>query len=412
MQQRDNLQVLVIDVRSKVEARTIARSLSSERRRFWARRWRGPAGVESVMASVATWEQFGRALRKRPASIVHIVSRTSGANVVELEDADGVVRSVFPTPLAWRWEDLAAVEIVVMDGCYVRYSATTWLKHVNAVIGIPASVPVADSARFACELYRALAGKSTLSDAFEACRNDHDITLHIRDDSSDTVAHRASTGLVDALIACQSDQDIKRYIGEDGAGTPTLREMVLELRKSQSDHEAPRAVALRELLLMLRKGYTLYKPILIEVEPGSRISPDDTMGRTLTMGNTLTMGKPLDWAKQDSREYAGHAFRILGENSLAAGLETPVIIGRSRRCDVCIDNESMSKVHASVVFDRASGEYQVVDENSRNGTCINGEALTPGVPAAVWSGAYVRFGDALFVFLDPPTLRKMAKLNE
>ena len=45
-----------------------------------------------------------------------------------------------------------------------------------------------------------------------------------------------------------------------------------------------------------------------------------------------------------------------------------------------------------------------------SGTRINGEPLTPGVPAAVWAGAHVAFGDALYVFLDPPTLRKLAKL--
>ena len=62
------------------------------------------------------------------------------------------------------------------------------------------------------------------------------------------------------------------------------------------------------------------------------------------------------------------------------------------------------------VFDRASGDYYIVDENSRNGTYINGEALTPSIPAAVWSGAYVGFGDAVFVFIDPATLRKLSKL--
>lgn len=168
--------------------------------------------------------------------------------------------------------------------------------------------------------------------------------------------------------------------------------------------DPPKAKTLRDLLLELRKGYTLYKPILIEVEQGSGISPEATIDRT------MTLNQPLDWAEQYSREYAGHSFLLLGPNTLSAGLETPVTIGRSRRCDVRVDNDSVSKIHSSVVFDRASGEYYLVDENSRNGTCINGEALSPGVRAAVWSGAYVSFGDALFVFIDPPTLRKLAKL--
>jgi hypothetical protein len=170
------------------------------------------------------------------------------------------------------------------------------------------------------------------------------------------------------------------------------------------ESEQPTATTLRELLVELRGGYTLHKPILIEVEPGTRVQPDSTIDRT------MTLRKPLDWAEQYGREYAGHSFKLLGPNTLSAGIETPVTIGRSRRCDVRIDNDSVSKVHASVVFDRSSGEYYLVDENSRNGTCINGEPLTPGVPAPVWSGAYVSYGDAVFVFIDPPTLRKLSKL--
>lgn len=170
------------------------------------------------------------------------------------------------------------------------------------------------------------------------------------------------------------------------------------------ESDRPKASTLRELLLEMRQGYTLYKPILIQVEQGSRVAPDATIDRT------MTLRKPLDWAEQYGREYAGHRFLVLGPNTLSAGLETPVTVGRSRRCDVRVENDSVSKVHGSVVFDRTSGEYYIVDESSRNGTCINGETLTPGVPAAVWSGAYVSFGDAVFVFIDPPTLRKLAKI--
>jgi hypothetical protein len=169
--------------------------------------------------------------------------------------------------------------------------------------------------------------------------------------------------------------------------------------------DAPKATTLRELLAELRKGYALHKPILIEVEPGTKVGPDTTID------HTMTMQKPLDWAEQYGREYAHHSFLVLGPNTLSAGLETPVTIGRSRRCDVRIENDSVSKVHASVVYDRATGEYYIVDENSRNGTYINGEPLTAGVPSPIWSGAYVSYGDAVFVFIDPPTLRKLSKLT-
>jgi hypothetical protein len=169
--------------------------------------------------------------------------------------------------------------------------------------------------------------------------------------------------------------------------------------------DRPTAQTLRELLTELRNGFTLHRPILIEVEAGTKLDPPD-----VTLDNTMTMPKPLDWAEQYTREYAGRRIVFLGPNTLSAGVDSPVTIGRSRRCDVRVDNDSVSKAHASVVFDRGSGEYYIVDENSRNGTCINGEPIAAGSPVTIWSGAYVSFGDAVFVFIDPPTLRKLSKL--
>lgn len=169
--------------------------------------------------------------------------------------------------------------------------------------------------------------------------------------------------------------------------------------------DLPKAQTLRELLLEIRSGFTLHKPILIELDQG-----EQRHGVESTVDRTMTLAQPMAWVEQYGRELANHMFLLIGPNTLAAGMDTPVTIGRSRRCDVRVENDSVSKVHGSLVFDRATGEYFIIDENSRNGTRINGEPLTPGVPAAVWSGAHVAFGDAVFVFLDPPTLRKLAKL--
>ena len=169
--------------------------------------------------------------------------------------------------------------------------------------------------------------------------------------------------------------------------------------------DGPKATTLRGLLVELKQGYTLYKPILIEVERGTRDSVTSN-----TIERTMTLRKPLDWAGQYGREYAGHQFLVLGPNTRTSGSQARITIGRSRQCDVRVDNDSISKVHASLVFDRVNGGYYVVDENSRNGTAINGEPLVPQTPTSIWAGAYVSFGDAVFVFIDPPTLRKLSKL--
>jgi hypothetical protein len=163
----------------------------------------------------------------------------------------------------------------------------------------------------------------------------------------------------------------------------------------------PQAATLRELLAEIRAGFTLYAPILIEV---SHVAADDTSD------STTSMAQPLDWQNHYTREYASEPFHVLGPNHLAGSSQ--VTIGRGRSCDVKLENESVSKLHATFACDSGSGDYYVTDESSRNGTCINGEPLTAGVRMPIWSGAYVSFGDAVFVFIDPPTLRKLSKLTQ
>jgi hypothetical protein len=169
--------------------------------------------------------------------------------------------------------------------------------------------------------------------------------------------------------------------------------------------ERPSARTLRELLLELRSGYVLHRPVLVDVTPGARDGGDSTLERT------LTIQLPAAGTDDLSNELAQCSFMLLGPNTMAASMDSPVTIGRSRKCDVRVDNDSVSKVHGSVVFDQDRSAYMLVDENSRNGTRLNGTQLTPGVAIPVYSGAQIAFGDATFVFIDPPTLRKLARIT-
>lgn len=164
------------------------------------------------------------------------------------------------------------------------------------------------------------------------------------------------------------------------------------------------AVTLRDLLVEIQNGYSLFSPVLISVHPDALYNDEITTERT------ITSNIEVDWADEYTREYANEEFVVVGSNSLHQGLDKPVSIGRSRKCDVRVENESVSKSHASIVLDRGSGGYFVTDEGSRNGTYINGEKIESGVRTSLWSGAYLSFGDAVYVFIDPPTLRKLARL--
>lgn len=170
------------------------------------------------------------------------------------------------------------------------------------------------------------------------------------------------------------------------------------------DEGRPQAVTLRDLLVEIRNGYSLFSPVLISV------SAEAMFHEETTTGHTITANLDVDWAEEYTREYANEEFTIVGSNSLQTGLDKPVYIGRSRQCEVRVVNDSVSKTHASIVFDRSTGGYFLVDENSRNGTFVNSEPVEPGTKTPLWSGAYVSFGDAVFVFIDPPTLRKLARL--
>lgn len=158
------------------------------------------------------------------------------------------------------------------------------------------------------------------------------------------------------------------------------------------------------LLRALRAGYVLHRPILVEVARGSH------PGGEIQIEMTQTFSQPLDWKDAHSIEYANSAFHRIGPNSAPAGGETAVTIGRSRRCTIRVDNESVSKLHASVRYVMARSEYQLTDEGSRNGTSLGGVALVSGQPATLWPGVYVSFGDAVFLFLDGATLHKLARL--
>lgn len=62
-----------------------------------------------------------------------------------------------------------------------------------------------------------------------------------------------------------------------------------------------------------------------------------------------------------------------GEIWFAPLLDTPLTIGRGRSCDLVLDDERVSRVHASV--DRIDDALVVIDLDSTNGIALNGLAV-------------------------------------
>ena len=73
------------------------------------------------------------------------------------------------------------------------------------------------------------------------------------------------------------------------------------------------------------------------------------------------------------------------------------VVGRSRQCDVVVDDPSVSRAHAALVL--FGGQWFVWDRHSTNGTRVNGRRIWG--TASVRPGDLVAFGDATFR-LTPP----------
>lgn len=83
------------------------------------------------------------------------------------------------------------------------------------------------------------------------------------------------------------------------------------------------------------------------------------------------------------------------------GEEVPVLqptlqIGSGAENDVVLEDDSVSKRHASLVYD--AGAWRLTDLDSANGTYVESVRLAPRVPTPLPYGAAVRFGGARLQF--------------
>lgn len=93
----------------------------------------------------------------------------------------------------------------------------------------------------------------------------------------------------------------------------------------------------------------------------------------------------------------------LGTHPVERALRLParddpfVVVGRSRRCDVVVDDATVSREHAALVL--YGGRWFVCDRDSTNGTRLNGRRIWG--TASVQPGDRVSFGEATFRLVRP-----------
>jgi len=92
-----------------------------------------------------------------------------------------------------------------------------------------------------------------------------------------------------------------------------------------------------------------------------------------------------------------------GKTGVRFSLDNGVMrIGRGVDNDIVIDDELISKSHATIEKEKVSDDsglyrYTIRDLNSTNGTHVNDEKIAV---ASLWNGDIIRLGMSFFMFMD------------
>ena len=78
-------------------------------------------------------------------------------------------------------------------------------------------------------------------------------------------------------------------------------------------------------------------------------------------------------------------------------IKESALIGRSKRCQVYIDDPYMSKNHAKIFL--RDGQFFIEDQGSTNGSYLNGRKL-PDHPVKLKDSDKLSFGNISFIFVD------------
>ncbi len=96
--------------------------------------------------------------------------------------------------------------------------------------------------------------------------------------------------------------------------------------------------------------------------------------------------------------FAGQGPRLVspqGDWPLSEGAN---LVGRDPDCAVCIESPTVSRHHARVVV--SGGDARVEDLTSKNGTYVDGHAVTEQ-PVPVVDGSEIRFGSLTMTYRNP-----------
>jgi len=138
-------------------------------------------------------------------------------------------------------------------------------------------------------------------------------------------------------------------------------------------------------------GYLLHYNALGTLNPRGGTAPGETMYR---LAQTEDLAKPAQAA--DSRDEAYTVFPVM---SRADPGKTRFLVGCTERCDIEINEASVSREHAWIEV--KGGQCLLRDNGSTAGSLVNDNALASGEDWPLISGSRVTLGTVTLQFLAP-----------
>lgn len=193
-------------------------------------------------------------------------------------------------------------------------------------------------------------------------------------------AFRSGLQPIELAKAIRRYAEDNQHVTEDGVVVPNVYRFRLspkDIERLESFGERLRR-ELAELVVgtARERGWRLRGPALVRMEASNEVTVGtyELAGRVETVAEGTTGAVGAADAVPDRRQgTAALVLRVFrgGEPERAYELSgTRLVAGRSRDCDITLDDSTVSRRHAAFI-DRG-GEWWVVDLDSTNGTRVNG----------------------------------------
>ncbi len=143
-------------------------------------------------------------------------------------------------------------------------------------------------------------------------------------------------------------------------------------------------------------------PAPLSAPPAKLQKPVKPASSGFTSEPTMLTRLDGDRRSQGTEILPAQPAKIVVVSSNFAGQEFPLVnkemvIGRAEDCDIIVDHRSVSQKHAKIVRE-ASGNYKIVDLNSKNGVKVSGEDYRA---VHLKRGDIVELGHVKFRFVEP-----------